>query len=68
MIRHEIEIREKIAQITADNKDLLDINLATTAEPAQMSFKRALVIINLNLLHWVVKEERPKFQCDVKPN
>ena len=68
MIRHEIEIREKIAQITADNKDLLDINLATTAEPAQMSLKRALVIINLNLLHWVVKEERPKFQCDVKPN
>lgn len=68
MVRDEKEFREKILEISIDNKDLLNTNLNTTAEPPETSFKRALVIINLNLLYWAVKEERPKYQCDAKFN
>lgn len=68
MVRDEREFRDKIDQITTDNRELLDRNILTTAEPVDISFKRALVIINLNLLYWAVKEDRPKYRCDLIAN
>ena len=67
-MRSEEDVIEKIREITTDNKELLDCDLTTVVESAALSFKRAMVMINLNVLYWIIGQERPKFKCDVKPN
>ena len=63
-MKNEKEIREIIGTVTASNQHVLDCYPATIDINAPRALMQLAAVSRLEVLYWVLGEERPRFKCD----
>jgi len=63
-MKNEDAIRKKIEQITTDYKHVLDCYPATVFINAPRCLSQFKATTELEILYWILGEERPQFKCD----
>ena len=63
-MKTEKEVREQVDKVIAQYKHVLDCSIATVYINAPRALMQLDAITKLDMLYFVLGEERPKFYCD----